>query len=234
MKRILYLISFSSLNVLLVTIERFSFTTKVLLQPFNFLRLHEVFQIVTLILFTVIIPFLLLKEVTRNFDLLKTRRGILLGVIFISGIYFYATGNGIHELASFFFNTYCPIDRLSTIQCNGMFFNDYYFGNILYFIGAILMNLPLLLFEQKNPQKQMRKKEMLLLILNAFIYAFAIFAYAAFDKVLVGLVYAVIFTGISVYFFIKVKSEYKRYPLATYSVIAYTVGTVFAAFVRLF
>jgi hypothetical protein len=45
MKRLQILFSLNSLAVVLVSIERFSFTTHILLQPYHFLRLHEVIQI---------------------------------------------------------------------------------------------------------------------------------------------------------------------------------------------
>jgi len=61
MNRLNVLLTLSSLDVLLVTLERFSFTTQVVLQPYSFLRLHEVFQIATLILFTVLIPTFVLR-----------------------------------------------------------------------------------------------------------------------------------------------------------------------------
>src|SRR5579859_1640300 len=105
MKRLNVLLTLSSFVVLLVTIERFSFTTNVVLQPYNFLRLHEVIQTTVIILATVLILFFLFKEVSQNFTLLQSKKGTVLGLLFITGIYFYATGNGMHELASYLFNT---------------------------------------------------------------------------------------------------------------------------------
>src|SRR3989338_5145983 len=153
MNRINILLTLTSINVLLVTIERFSFTTKILLQPYGFLRLHEIFQMTVLILITVIIPFLILKEVTNNFDLFKTKKGFWLAFTFLIGVYFYATGNGVHEVSSFNFNQFCDTKNFQGNLCGSMFFNDYYTGNILYFVGGILMYLSLLLFEQRNPNK---------------------------------------------------------------------------------
>src|SRR5438067_7579733 len=138
MKRLHILFSLNSLAVVLVSIERFSFTTRVLLQPYQFLRLHEALQIGVLILATVLIPFFLLREVTGNFSLLAKdkRRGMVLGSVFLAGIYFYASGNAFHELASFLFNQYCDVTSVSGPLCASLFFNDYYTGNVLYFIGA--------------------------------------------------------------------------------------------------
>src|SRR5690348_17336571 len=99
MHRLNILFTLSSISVLLVTIERFSFTTKILLQPYNFLRLHEVIQMLFLILFTVVIPFFILYEVSESFHLFVKRSLVWIPLLFIGGIYFYATGNGLHEMA---------------------------------------------------------------------------------------------------------------------------------------
>lgn len=233
MNRLNWLFTLSSINVLLVTIERFSFTTKVLLQPYNFLRLHEVFQITVLILLTVLIPFFVWKEVSDNFKALQTKKGVLLGALFITGVYFYSTGNGVHELASHLFNTYCDTKHIVGNLCGGMFFNDYYFGNILYFVGGILMTGSLLFFERDQENKRWSKKEMAILVVNAFIFALAIFAYAAFDRVLVGLVYSVIMMLIADILFIKIRKKNIRYPFITYNALAYTLGTVGALIIKI-
>ena len=65
------------------------------------------------------------------------------------------------------------------------------------------------------------------------IYAFAIFAYAAFDKVLVGLIYSLIISIISINLFLQIKNKYLEYPVITYTTLTYTIGTLAALVVRL-
>ena len=232
MKTLNLLLTLSSLNVILITIERFSFTTKIILQPYSFLRLHEVFQITVLILITIVIPFFLLKEITHNFETLKTKKGLALGLAFVVGVYLYGTGNGVHELASYLFNTFCPTKHFSSLQCQSMYFNDYYFGNILYFVGAFLTNISLIVFERIKPNINFSKKDMVVTSINSLVLAFAIFAYSAFDRVLVGLVYSV-FTMIAVYFFLFTwKKKYIYIPFTLYIAIAYTIGTLASIVVR--
>ena len=233
MNKLNRIFTYSSLSVLLVTIERYSFTTNVLLQPYNFMRLHEIFQMTVIILLTVIIPFLLLKEVTHNFELMKTRKGFFYVLLFIVGIYFYATGNGVHEVSSFNFNTYCNPKHFSGNLCGGFFFNDFYTGNIYYFIGGIFMIIPLLLFELLNPNKQYKKKDFPATVMNAVIYSLAIFAYAAFDTVLVGLFYTLILAVISGVIFFSIRRKYLQYPIITYTALTYILGAVAAIIVRL-
>ncbi len=203
MKRLHLLLSLNSLAVVLVSLERFSFTTRVLLQPYQFLRLHEALQIGVLILATVLIPFFLFREVTGNFSLLAKdkRRGMVLGSVFLAGIYFYASGNAFHELASFLFNQYCDVTSVSGQLCASLFFNDYYTGNVLYFIGAFLFTLALILLEVVQPRLLMTKRDLWLLVPNSLIYALAIVAYAGFDRVLVGLVYSLLPPSSWLYFF---------------------------------
>lgn len=232
MNRLNWIFTLSSVSVLLVTIERFSFTGKILLQPFNFLRLHELVQITFLILLTVVIPVLLLKEVTQNFKNFSKRDFWLL-MLFVIGVYFYSTGNGIHELASFLFNNYCNVKKFGGDLCNGFFFNDYYTGNIYYFIGGFAMVASLLLLELKRPNRNYSKKDLVIGIINAFVYAFAIFAYAGFDVVLVGLLYSLITTAFALSLFSIVRKKYLQFPLITYTTITYLLGTLSAVLVRL-
>jgi len=226
------LFTLNSLTVILVTLERYSFTTRILLNPYGFLRLHELVQITTLILFTVIIPFFILRLVTSNFDLLKSTKGFLLGLLFIIGIYFYATGNGIHELSSFNFNQFCNVTNFQGSLCGSFFINDYYTGNILYFLGAALTIIPLLLFQKINPTKSFTKVQLAILLINSLVYAFTIFAYAGLDRVIVGLIYSSIMALITLAFFLSIRSDFRRYPVITYNAFAYILGTIAALLVR--
>lgn len=232
MHKLNWIFTFSSLSVLFVTIERYSFTTKILLQPYSFMRLHEIVQMIFIILLTVILPFLILKEVSQNFETLKIKRGFLLTLTFLIGVYYYATGNGIHEVSSFNFNHFCDVKNFTGDLCGGFFINDYYTGNIFYFVGGALMVLSILLLEKFKPVNKFSKKDMVIALINAVIYALAIFAYAAFDRVSVGIIYSVIITLISVYLFWKIRKNYLKYPVITYTVTTYTLGTVAALIVR--
>ncbi|HSX09887.1 MAG TPA: hypothetical protein VLF93_07055 [Candidatus Saccharimonadales bacterium] len=232
MHKLNLLFTLTSISVILVTIERFSFTTKILLQPYNFLRLHEVVQISLIILVTVIIPFFILYLISDKFQLFSKKNLFWLPLLFVIGVYFYSTGNGLHEVASFTLNQYCNPHSLKSILCQGLFFNDYYTGNILYFIGGILMTIALLFTEKIHPNKTYSQKDVIVTIINALFYSLAIFAYAAFDPVLVGLVYSLIITILVLFLFFKIRRHYLSYPITFYTLISYTVGTIAAFIVR--
>ncbi len=231
MHRLNTIFTLSSLSVLLVTIERFSFTAKILLQPYNFLRLHELIQMTVIILITVVLPFFLFREVTNNFETIKNK-GFFLALLFIIGIYFYATGNGLHEVSSFNFNNFCDPKNFSSQLCKELFFNDYYTGNILYFLGGGLMVVSLMLLELLKPNQTFQKKDFKITVINAVVYALAIFAYAAFDVVSVGIIYSIIIAAIATYLFLKIKNGYLNYPIITYTFLTYLIGTLAALIVR--
>ncbi|GAC1471361.1 MAG: hypothetical protein PVSMB5_19920 [Ktedonobacteraceae bacterium] len=235
MKRLHILFSLNSLAVVLISVERFSFTTRVLLQPYQFLRLHEAIQITVLLLATTPIPFFLFKEITGNFSLLNKseKRNTFLGAVFIAGIYFYASGNALHELASFLLNQYCDVSKVSGQLCESLFFNDYYTGNVLYFVGAFLFTLALVLLETALPRFTMMRSDIRLLIPNCLIYAAAIVAYAGFDRVLVGLIYSLLTMLIVVSILLGHRRELRSLPFTVYTALTYVIGTLVACLVRL-
>ncbi len=95
------------------------------------------------------------------------------------------------------------------------------------------MIVPLLLLETMNPNQSYSKKNLLLTLINAVIYSFAIFAYSAFDTVIVGLVYSVLITVTSGVLFLSVRKKYLQYPFTTYTAATYTLGTVSAVIIRI-
>ena len=232
MKRLHILFSLTSFVVLLVSIERFSPTTKILLAPYNFLRLHEVIQMLLLIAATVVIPFFILKEVTNSFETIKKGKGLLLAAVFVLGIYLYATGNGIHELASFLLNTYCNVKLVSGNLCGGFFFTDYYFGNIVYFVGAFLMNVALILLEVMKPKVRLAGKDVWYIGINSVFYALAIFAYAGFDVVIVGLVYGLLMMVVADVILLFHWNRRMTLPVTFYTALTYAIGILAAIVVR--
>ena len=185
-----------------------------------------------LITLTVIIPLFILKEISKNFEILKIKRAFLLFIVFVLGVYFYATGNGLHEVSSFNFNHYCDVYNFSDNLCGGFFINDYYTGNIYYFFGGALMVISLLFMERLIPSMRFTPKEIVVTLLNSVVYALAVFAYAAFDRVVVGIVYSVIVTIIADFLLLSVRKKFRQYPVTTYTAATYTLGTIAALIVR--
>ena len=226
MKRINTIVSLYTLTALVIIIERLLPITRVLLQPYDFIRLHEINQTVIFLTITVILSFFVLKSVTDNFRTLDSKFNTVLAVIFVCGAYLYGAGEGWHEVASFTLSTYCDVQNLAGNLCQGLFINDYYAGNLIFFVGGVMMNTVLLILATQQKMDRFNNKDMVILLVNSLVYAFTWFAYAAFDVVLLGLYFAALLAVISIVAWIKVKRNIREYPYITYSVVAYTLATI--------
>jgi hypothetical protein len=218
----------TSALVLLVTIERFSFTTTILLQPYSFIRLHELIQGPILLTLFLVVSTFVLKELSGQF---KTLRYPLLA-LFVVGAYLYGLGEGWHEVTSFTLNQHCDVQNISDDLCGGLFINDYYTGNILFFIGGIGMATALMILERMNPSRPWDNRNVIIGVVNSVIYSFTFFAYAAFDTVLVGLYSTAALMLIAIVLLAGVARRWREHPYLSYSVFAYTLATTASLIVR--
>ena len=129
----------NSLVVLVVTIERFSQTTRVVLAPHDFISLHQLIQTTILILASVVLATLLFWETSGHLKALPGRTAVWLTVLFTAGAYLYGAGEGLHELASYLLGARCDAQHPAGDLCGGLFVNDFYTGNIVFFAGAALI-----------------------------------------------------------------------------------------------
>lgn len=233
MKAVNRLLTLLSLTAVVITIERFSPTTRVLLPPDQFLRLHELVQMGLITAFSVVLTFLLLRVISSGFELLRDLRGVILGALFMLGTYFYATGNGAHEVAGFLFNQYCHPTHFTSAACRSMYVDDYYLGNIVYFLGLGLSNLALILLELRRPDRSYGTRDLLVTVANGLVLALTFIAYDAFDRVAVGLlatiVYAIVYGGL----LLSRKVPYRSLPFTLYSALGFTLAAVVATPLRL-
>ncbi|MEV6843629.1 hypothetical protein [Actinoplanes sp. NPDC051411] len=223
----------NSLVVLAVTVERFSRTTRVVLPPHDFLSLHQLIQTAVLILASLVLAMLLFWETSGHLKALPGRSAVWLIVLFTAGAYLYGAGEGLHELASYLLGTRCDVDHPVGDLCGGLFVNDFYTGNILFFAGAALVTAVPVVAERLNANPDPRRPGPLPLIVNATVFAFTVVAYAAFDTVLVGLVFALGMLVFTAAMWLPVRARAARYPVTTYSFITYALGAVISLVIRL-
>jgi hypothetical protein len=233
MHRLNWLFTLSSVSVLLVTVERFSGTTRVILQPDSFLSLHQLLQTGVLILLTAVISVLLFWELSGHFSGLRKTAAVWLLVVFAAGVYLYGAGEGLHELASYYLTARCDPNHPAGSLCRGLFINDFYTGNVLFFVGAFATTAALLVVERMNPNPAFTRGQLVPLGINAVVYAATVVAYAAFDTVLVGLVYTLAMLAFTLGVFLPVRKRFLRYPFASYTVAAYTLGAILSVAIRL-
>lgn len=231
MNRLNWLFSLYSLIALIIIIERL--LPSPTLSPYNFIRLHELNQTVIFIAATVILSFFYLKLFTDNFSTLKKTSHTFYALLFLTGTYLYGAGEGWHEVASFTLNTYCNPKHVLGNLCHGLFINDYYAGNIIFFIGSVLVTVALLYFSSRTVSMKFNRKAMIILVINSLVYAFTWFAYAAFDPVLIGLLCSTLLMVISWIFVFKIHYKFAEFPFITYNAIAYSLATIATVIIKL-
>jgi len=153
--------------------------------------------------------------------------------LFVVGAYLYGLGEGWHEVTSFTLNQHCDVQNISGDLCGGLFINDYYTGNVLFFIGGIAMAAALMILERLNPGNAWDDRNVVIGAVNSFIYSFTFFAYAAFDTVLVGLYSTVALMLIALVLLAGVAKHWREHPYISYSAFAYTLATATSLIVRL-
>jgi hypothetical protein len=168
------------------------------------------------------------KYVSNNFEVSKTKKGIIITILFFFGILLTVMGNTIHETSGFFFKTYCPLPGSPVNLCAGLFFNDYYFGRILYFFGTLLCNLTIIILEIQKPVKRLTKQDNYIITTNAALYALGLLAYIAFDKVIVGILFVLTAAVITNILLFTSKKSMKTLPFTSYYAIAYSLATIAA------
>jgi hypothetical protein len=226
-------ITLISLTSVVIVVERVSPTTRVLLQPRNFLHLHEAVQMGLITTASVVITFLLLRAITDNFTGLQDGRGLVLGAVFMVGTYFYATGNGAHEVASFLFNQYCNTKHVGPGACGSEYADDYLFGNIVYFIGLGVSNAALILLELRRPARRPGRRDLTVTLANAGVLALSFIAYDAFDRVAVGLVSTIVFAIVFDALLYAGRDRYRSLPFTLYSAVGFTAAAVVSIPIRL-
>jgi hypothetical protein len=233
MKTMNRLITLISLTTVVITIERFSPTTRIVVPPYGFLHLHEVVQMGIITAFSVIVSFLVLRTASRNFSLMQDSRGAIFGCIFILGVYFYSTGNGAHEVASFMFNEFCDTKHFTSAACGSMYINDYFFGNVVYFVGLGLSTVAVILFEARRPDMSYTRKDARVTLANGLVLALTFIAYDAFDRVAVGLASTMVLAIIYDWLLLASRARYRTMPFTLYSAVGFTLAALIATPIRL-
>ncbi|MCL4384270.1 hypothetical protein M1116_02360 [Patescibacteria group bacterium] len=216
-------LSLLSIGLLAMTAGGLLGTGAVYLEPDDFLRLHELIQIAVILPLTIVIAFMILRTVTGRFQKLQNGLGIALGVIFFLGIYFYAVGNGIHEVTNFFLNSYCDLTLVPGTFCRGLAVNDFYLSNLFIFGGAYLVNLSLIILERMAPVS-INGRELILVAINSLILAAIIAINVTRGTVAISMVYALLTMITTDIFFLFRKVSWRQVPLTLYLAIAYTIG----------
>ncbi len=149
MKKVPYLVTFLSIAILLLTLNRQTNITQGLLQPFQFLRWQDFHSMVTLPLLITSIYTLLFVQIVQRQPKVHPSFGLYL-LVFAVGTLLYGISSGNHEVTNYLHHRFCMPENGSI--CQIISYNDDTFSHILFYLSSILMTVALLCFERVQPE----------------------------------------------------------------------------------
>jgi hypothetical protein len=227
LRRIHILLAVQSLVVILVSINRLTNLTTGYVLPNEFLRWVDLNNMLVLPLISTVASYLLKKHLEKTGS--SSRWVMPLNVAFIVGIYLLAASYGDHEVTNYLHVRFCA-DDVSSDLCRIVIFNDDEFSHWIFFIGFVIINAALLLFQVIFPTPDtLTRRDKILLVANGVFIALGIFANLAFEEIGLDLYVVALLAALAIYLW----RRYGGLPLTIYYLTAYSIGLIATAAYKL-
>ena len=227
MKRILWILTGLSATILLLSLNRLTSITSGYLQPFEFLRFLDFNAMIPIPLASILLYYLLLREVVGESPFSKTKTYTYLFLIFITGVYLFGASSGTHEVTNYLNQRFCEKAKVQTQICTIVSFNDDEFSHIVYYIGFILMNVALMISQYKVSFKEgVGKSAKAVISANAIFIGLGIFANLAFEEIGLDLYFFGSMMLLALYLYYKRPIKTAHYPVLFYFAISYSFGVL--------
>lgn len=226
------LLGVQSVVVILLSINRLSSLTTGYVAENEFLRWIDFNNMLVFPLISTVAFYLLMRvmegggQVTQlpNHPITRTngRFHLLLNLTFIIGIYLLAASYGNHEITNYLHGRFCSQDSNSDL-CRIVIFNDDEFSHWLFFLGFVLMNMAMMLYQILFPyQQKTAVQDTVLLMINGLFIGLGVFANLAFEQIGLDLYVVALLAVVA----IGLLTKYGRQPLLIYYTTAYLFGLV--------
>src|SRR5918911_2238069 len=227
MKRTHWTLTGLSFTIVLLSLNRLTSFTAVYLQPYEFLRWVDFNAMLPIPLFSVVLYYLLKRQITYDSPFRNTSRYVLLMVLFISGVYLFGAGSGDHEVTNYLNARFCEGGGAESTLCNIIGYNDDEFSHYVYYLGFILLKVSLIFMEYSMPRRQQAsRKDLFFILLNSLLIGLGIFANLAFEEIGLDLVFfgSVLLLALALLWFGK-RSIYEL-PVIFYFAASYSLGVI--------
>ena len=227
MKRLVWIFTGLSVVILLLSINRLTSLTSSYLQPYEFLRWLDFNAMIPIPLASIILYYILLREIIDGSTFVKTKAYTILFLLFISGVYLFGASSGTHEVTNYLNTRFCERGALRSQICNIISYNDDEFSHVVYYVGFVLMNISLMVTEFNIPRERgMNKKDKMIVSANAIFIGFGIFANLAFEEIGVDLYFFGSMMFLALYLFSRRSWKISQYPALFYFSLSYSLGVL--------
>src|SRR5690349_2799482 len=135
MKKIHWILTGLTFSIIILSLNRLTTLTSGYLQPYEFLRWLDFNAMLPIPLLSVLLYYLLWRQVGWIDAFPRTGKHVVLALLFISGVYFFAAGSGTHEVTNYLNTRFCDAGRTKNTICNIIAYNDDEFSHYVYYLG---------------------------------------------------------------------------------------------------
>ncbi len=216
------LLGVQSVVVILLSINRLSSLALGYVAENEFLRWVDLNNMLVFPLISTVAFYLLKKEMEYTSPGFNGRFHLLLNLTFIVGLYLLAASYGNHEVTNYLHSRFCSQEGSSDL-CRIVIFNDDEFSHWIFFLGFVLMNVALLLYQVVFPYVgKTAVQDIVLLIVNGLFIGLGVFANLAFEQIGLDLYVVALLAVVA----IGLLAKYGRQPLFIYYTTTYLFGLV--------
>ncbi|MEO6082501.1 MAG: hypothetical protein ABIQ18_05275 [Umezawaea sp.] len=219
-RKLHFLLALTSLQIVLVSVNRLSGLTLSYVAPNEFLRWIDLLNMV-LGFVSVLVYFLLARHLVDVSDRPRTSAHRALDVVFVVGAYLYASSYGSHEVTNYLHERFCWTS--TTDLCRIIGYNDDGFSHYLFFAGFIVLNLVVMLTQAVSPDDRPSSAlDNVLVVVNALFISTGIVANLGFEVIGLDL-YVVAAVAVLAVVLLR---RHPRQLVLRYYAVAYVVGLV--------
>jgi hypothetical protein len=217
------LLAVQSAVIVLLSINRLSTITTGYVAANEFLRWVDFHNMLTLPLISITAFYFLKRQVERDAPVVTGgRAGVILGLVFLVGVYLLGASYGDHEVTNYLHVRFCTAETDSPL-CRIVIFNDDEFSHWVFFTGFVLINAALLLLQAVHPRPtRPAAGDIALLVLNGLFIGAGIFANLAFEVIGLDLYVVALLALLGAGLLWRRGSQ----PLFVYYTTAYVIGLV--------
>ena len=221
--RLHVLLAVQSLVVVLVSLNRLGSWTEGYVAPNQFLRWVDLGNVV-LALVSLVAFYLLKRHVEAG-----AVSGLGLGVTFVVGAFLLAASYGDHETTNYLHVRFCP-DAAAGRLCDIIAYHDDSFSHLMFFAGFTIINLVIMLTQVRHPDPHPSGRwDTVLITFNALFIGAGIVANLAFEAIGLDLYVVAVIAALALGLLLL----RPRQPILQYYAIAYIVGLVGTALIKL-
>jgi len=189
MKKVHALLTGLSLVIVALSVNRLSSLTETLLQPHGFLRWLDFNAMLPIPIASIVLYYLLKKDVERAGESTPTRLLQALNVAFVVGIFLLGASSGDHETTNYLHHRFCGDQPAGADLCAVVVFHDDTFSHLVYYLGVVVYTLAVVAIEWRFPRRtEASRRDLLLILPNAAVIALGIFANLAFEEATLDMV----------------------------------------------